>query len=170
MPLKNTQLFTKLKSEGLPGILYRSRFVIALLLAVLLLLASCKKIEAAIEEKNQNLLQEYFEANILNKDFTVRLATDSSNNITNQFAGYRFKLTKSTLTNGAMTATFGTTVFTGDWSANEDYSKLVITLPNTITSFSFLTREWKFTKKAIPVMELAPWGTTDPKVLHMERL
>jgi hypothetical protein len=170
MPLKNTQLFTKLKSEGLPGILYRSRFVIALLLAVLILLASCKKLEAVVEEQNQNLLQQYFEANILNKDFTVRLATDSSNNITSQFAGHTFKLTKSTFTNGPMTATSGTATYTGSWSANEDYSKLVITLPNTITAFSFLTREWKFTKKAVPVMELAPWGTTDPKVLHMERM
>jgi hypothetical protein len=170
MPQKNTQLFTKLKSEGLAGFIYRSRFVIALLLAVLILLASCKKLEIAVAAQNENLLQQYFEANILNKDFIVRLASDSSNNITSQFSGFTFRLTKATLTSGAMTATSGTMVYTGSWSANEDYSKLVITLPNSITAFSFLTREWKFTKKAIPVMELAPWGTTDPKVLHMERM
>jgi hypothetical protein len=169
MPLKNTQLFTKLKSEGLPGFIYRSRFIIALLLAVLILLASCKKLEEAIAEKNENLMQQYFENNILSKDFTVRLASDSGNNITSQFTGFTFKLTKNTLTDGPMTATNGSTVFNGNWAANEDYSKLVITLPNTISAFSFLTREWKFTKKAVPVMELAPWGTTDPKVLHMER-
>lgn len=169
MPLKNTQLFTKLKSEGLSGFIYRSRFVIALLLAVLILLTSCKKLEAAVEQQNQNLMQQYFENNILNKDFIVQLATDSGNNITSQYTGFTFKLTKNTLTDGPMTVATGSTVFNGNWAANEDYSKLVITLPNTITAFSFLTREWKFTKKAVPIMELAPWGTTDPKVLHMER-
>lgn len=169
MPLRNTQLFTKLKSEGVAGFIYRSRFIIALLLAVLILFASCKKFEEAIAEKNENLMQQYFENNILNKDFKVLLATDSSVNITSQFSAFTFKLTKSTLTNGPLTATTGSTVVNGSWAANEDYSKLVITLPNSVTAFSFLSREWKFTKKAVPIMELAPWGTTDPKVLHMER-
>ena len=48
-------------------------------------------------------------------------------------------------------------------------SKLVITLPTTPSIFVFLNREWRFTKKALPEMELAPWGTTEPLVLHMLR-
>jgi len=168
MPLKNTAIFTKLKSEGIPAFVYRSRFIIAILLAVLLLLMSCSK--QALIDQNRSLLEQYFEDNILNKDFKVQLATDTSADLTAQFSGYTFKLIKNTLLDGPMTATIGTTTLTGTWSCNDDYSKLVITLPTSVAAFTFLNREWKFTKKAIPIMELAPWGTTDPKVLHMERL
>ena len=168
MPLKNTVIFTIFKSETMPGFLYRSRFIIALALAALLLLSGCSK--EALAAANKGLLEQYFENNILNRDFNVQLATDSGVDITAQFNGYTFKLTQNTLQDGPMTATMGTIVLTGTWSANDDYSKLVISLPNSVAAFSFLNREWKFTKKAIPVMELAPWGTTDPKVLHMQRL
>ena len=168
MPLKNTAIFTQLKSQGMPGILYRWRFVIALAIATMLLLSGCSK--SALVAANKGLLEQYFEDNILNRDFIVQLATDSTADMTSQYNGYTFKLTENTLLDGPMTATIGTTVYTGTWSSNDDYSKLVITLPNTVTSFNFLSREWKFTKKAIPVMELAPWGTTEPKVLHMQRL
>ena len=168
MPLRNTVIFTKLKSEGMPGIIYRWRFVIALIIAIVLLLSGCSK--SALIAANKSLLEQYFEENILNRDFAVALATDSTANLTSQFSGYTFKLNENTLRDGSMTATMGSTVYNGSWSANDDYSKLVITLPNSVTAFTFLTREWKFTKKAIPVMELAPWGTTEPKVLHMQRL
>ena len=151
----------------MPGILYRSRFIIAVAIAALLLLIGCSKED--LIEKNRGLLEQYFEDSILNKDFKVKLATDSGVNLTAQFSSYTFKLIKNTLLNGPMTATDGTANLSGTWSCNDDYSKLVITLPNTVASFAFLTREWKFTKKAVPVMQLAPWGTTDPKVLHMER-
>ena len=168
MPLKNTAIFTKLKSEGMPGVIYRWRFVIAVALAAVLLLSGCSK--SQLVAANRSLLEQYFEDNILNRDFTVALATDSTANLTSQFSGYTFKLTKNTLLDGPMTATTGTTILNGTWSCNDDYSKLVISLPASVASFSFLNREWKFTKKAIPTMELAPWGTLEPKVLHMQRL
>jgi hypothetical protein len=168
MPQKNTPTFTVPKPRELPGIIYRLRFIIALGLAAVLLLSGCSK--EALAEANKSLLEQYFEDNILNRDFNVELATDSGTNLTAQFSGYTFILAKNTLRDGPMTATIGSTVLTGSWSANEDYSKLVISLPNSVTAFSFLNREWKFTKKAIPIMELAPWGTTEPKVLHMQRL
>ncbi len=152
----------------MPVVIYKSRFIIAIALAALLLLSSCSK--SALIEQNQSLLQQYFETNILNKDFKVHLAMDNGADITTQFSGYTFKLTKNTLVDGPMAATLGTTTLTGTWSCNEDYSKLVITLPNSVIAFAFLNREWKFIKKAVPIMELAPWGTTEPKVLHMERL
>ncbi|MBS1509872.1 MAG: hypothetical protein JST86_03475 [Bacteroidetes bacterium] len=152
----------------MPGFVYRLRFFIALALALLLLLSGCTKEQLAAA--NKNLLEQYFEDNILNQDFAVQLATDSSANLTAQYNGYTFKLLKNTLYDGVLTATNGGTAYSGSWSCNSDYSKLVITLPNSISSFSFLTREWRFTKKAIPVMELAPWGTTEPKVLHIQRL
>ena len=168
MPLKNTAIFTKLKSDGMPGFIYRWRFVIAVALAAVLLLSGCSK--SALIAANRSILEQYFEDNILNRDFTVALATDNGTDLTSQYSGYTFKLIKNTLQDGPMTATTGTTVLNGTWSCNDDYSKLVITLPASVPAFTFLNREWKFTKKAIPTMELAPWGTTEPKVLHMYRL
>jgi len=168
MQLKNLPIFTILKAEGIPGFIYKSRFLIAIIFAVILLLSGCSK--NVLVEQNRSLLEQYFEDNILNKDFIVRLATDNGTDLTPQFTGYNFKLVKNTLLNGPMTATTGTTTLTGTWNCNEDYSKLVITLPTSVAAFVFLNREWKFTKKAVPIMELAPWGTTEPKILHMERL
>ena len=152
----------------MPTVLYKSRFIIAIVLAVILLLSSCSK--SALIEQNRSVLEQYFESNILNKDFTVHLALDNGANLTNQFSGYTFKLTKNTLLEGPMTATNSTDIYTGTWSCNDDYSKLVITLPATVTAFGFINREWRFTKKTFPILELAPWGTTEPKILHMERL
>jgi hypothetical protein len=153
----------------MPALVYKSRFIIAIVFALLLLLlGSCSK--NTVTEQQQNILQQYFEENILNRDFSVHFASDDGTDITTQFSGYTFKLLKSTLVNGSMTAIIGTTTYTGTWSCNEDYSKLVITLPTAVSAFTFLNREWKFTKKAIPTMELAPWGTTEPDVLHMLRM
>lgn len=165
---KSTNIFTPFKLSDMPNFLYRSRFIIAIGFACLLLLSSCKK--NPITAAQRSLLEQYFEDNILTKDFVVQLATDTAKDLTPQYSGYTFKLLKNTLLDGPMTAVIGTTTYNGTWSCNEDYSKLVISLPNTVTPFIFLNREWRFTKKQVPTMELAPWGTTDPKVLHMQRL
>ena len=153
----------------MPKALYKSRFIIAIAFAVLLLLlSSCSK--EALAQQNRSILEQYFEDNILNRDFTVHLATDNGLDLTAQYSGYKFKLIKNTLLQGPLTAITGSTTYTGTWICNEDYSKLVITLPTANAVFDFISREWRFTKKAVPIMELAPWGTTEPKVLHMERL
>jgi hypothetical protein len=172
MQLKNIPVFTALNSKNMPDLIYKSRFIIAIAFAAILLLSGCSKsqLEALVEQPSQTLLQQYFEQNILNRDFKVELAADSTANLTAQYSNYTFRLTKNTLLTGPITATAGTSIYTGTWSCNDDYSKLVITLPNTVPEFSFLNREWRFTKKAVPIMELAPWGTIEPKVLHMERL
>ncbi len=153
----------------MPAKAFRSRYIIALLFAVLLLAISCKKTQDKIQ---QDLLQQYFETNILNRDFRVQLATDTANDITAQYDGYIFRLYKNTNYDGPMTGIKNGVTTTGTWSCNDDFSKLSIhlTLPSTPPEFTFINRDWRFTKKAVPVMELAPWGTTDPKVLHMERL
>ena len=120
----------------MPALVYKSRFIIAIAFALLLLLlSSCSK--NTVTEQQQNILQQYFEENILNRDFTVHFASDNGAEITAQFSGYTFKLLKSTLTNGSMTAISGGTTYTGTWSCNEDYSKLVITLPSSVTAFFF---------------------------------
>jgi hypothetical protein len=141
--------------------------------ALVLFIISCSK---KPPEYIANVYEQYFETNILNRDYIVRLATDNGTDLTAQYANYRFRLLKNTFYDGPMQATkIGVSpeeVYTGTWSSNEDFSKLVITLnqPSTPAEFNFLNRPWKFTKKEVPVMQLAPWGTTEPKVLHMERL
>ncbi len=127
----------------------------------------CSK--SAVQAAQATYAQQQFEDNILNKNFRVYLATDNGTDLTAQFTGYTFVLYKSTYFNGPMTAVKNGTTYNGSWSSNDDYSKLVITFPSAPPEFIFLNREWKFTKKALPIMELAPWGTLEPKVLHMER-
>ena len=115
------------------------------------------------------VLEQYFETNVLNQNFIINLATNNGVDITANYNGYIFKMLKTDYYHGPVQVTKGTNTYTGTWSSNTDYSKLVITLPATPSEFVFLNREWKFTKKALPQMELAPWGTTEPLVLHMLR-
>ncbi len=150
-----------------PNLLYNMRIWTAIILAIILLMTGCVK--KGVQQIQQDLLQQYFETNILNRDFDVQLATDNGTDLTAQYNGYLFKLMKNTLQDGPMTATIGGTTYNGTWQCNSDYSKLVISLPSTPAAFVFLNREWKFTKKAVPTMELAPWGTTEAKVLHMHQ-
>ena len=151
-------------------ILYKYRFIIAIAFASLLLFTSCKKLKAASGDRQA--LEQLFEENFLNRDFVVHFASDNGQDITSQYTGYTFVLTKTTsFSEGPISGTKNGVTYTGTWSTNDDYSKLVISLtsPSVPTEFVFINRAWRFTKKAVPIMELAPWGTTDPKVLHMER-
>ena len=140
-----------------------------LILVIFSTLTRCKKKQ---DEISQDILQQYFDTNILNRDFKVKLATDNGSDLTSNYTGYVFRLLKTTNYDGPMTAKRNDSTYTGTWSTNEDFSKLTITItqPFTPQSFFFLNRSWRFTKKALPVMELAPWGNTTPLVLHMERL
>jgi hypothetical protein len=156
--------------DDMPSLIYNNRYIIALLCAALLICGSCKKLPTTVPPET---LQSYFESNILNKNFVVEYAMDTSTNRTSEFSGYIFILTKTTsFLDGPMTGTKSGITYSGTWASNDDYSKLVINLntPTPPAEFKFINRAWKFTKKALPIMELAPWGTTDPKVLHMRRL
>jgi len=158
------------KFDGMSTLIFNNRFIIAVLCAAILLLSGCKK---PIETVSQNTLQKYFEDNILNKEFVVNYALDDTTNKTSDFEGYSFILTKTTsFYDGPMTGTKAGVTYTGTWTSNEDYGKLIISLnsPTPPASFAFINRAWKFTKKSLPIMELAPWGTTEPKILHMRRL
>lgn len=150
--------------------IYNNRIFIALAVATLLLLGSCKKTITTIPEKT---LQEYFEETILNKNFVVQYAKDTTTDLTSNYSVDTFVLKKgATFYDGEMTGKNGAVMYTGTWSSNEDYGKLVINVntPTPPDAYKFINRAWKFTKKSLPIMELAPWGNTDPKVLHMRRL
>ncbi|MDQ2721513.1 MAG: hypothetical protein M3Z26_17385 [Bacteroidota bacterium] len=135
------------------------------LVCFILLSTSCKKGASG----NNPLLEQYFETNVLTRNFIVSLARDTSNDITANYNGYIFVLLKDDLYHGAMTATKNATVYNGTWSSNSDYSKLIITLPTVPPEFNFLSRSWRFTSKDLPTLKLAPWGSTDPKLLNMLR-
>ena len=157
--------------NDIPGMLYKGRIIIALAFASLLLLSGCKKLKAASGDRAA--LEQLFEENFLNKNFVVHYASDNGVDITGQYTGYTFVLTKNvSFYNGPMTGSKGGVTYSGTWTSNDDYSKLTISLtsPTPPAEFDFINRSWRFTKKAVPIMELAPWGSTEPKVLHMERL
>jgi hypothetical protein len=128
-----------------------------------LFFTSCKK------SISQTVLEKYFSDNVIGKNSTVTLARDSTGDITSKYTGYTFVLLKTDYYHGPLKATKGSNTYMGTWSSNDDYSKLIITLPNTVPEFEFLSRSWRFTKKGNPTMELAPWGTSQPYLLHMTR-
>jgi hypothetical protein len=119
--------------------------------------------------QNSLPLQQFFETNVLNRNFVVTLAQDSSGNITSDYNGYVFVLLKTDFYHGPLTASKGTTKYEGSWVADSDYGKLTITLPDSPPEFQFLTRSWRFIKKDIPTLQLAPWGSTQPYLLNMTR-
>lgn len=168
---KKSSNFILPKVDTLMIIVYKHRVLIALLSAILLLTTSCKK--TIIDSLSESTLRQYFDEQILNKNFIVELATDTSINKTNNFNGYTFILSRTTsFIDGPMIAFKATDTIKGNWASSEDYGFLTINLnnPTPPTYFAFINRKWKFVKKDLPVMQLAPYGTTDPKVLHMRRL
>ncbi len=136
------------------------------LICCLLLFTSCKK---AGDLVNNPLLEQYFETNVLNRDFIVSLATDNNTDLTPNYTGYIFVLLKTDFYHGPLKATIGNTVYMGTWSSNDDYSKLDISLPVPPLEFTFLSRSWRFTSKNFPTLKLSPWGSTDALILHMYR-
>ena len=160
-------IFIQHKIHVMKTLIFKPVIIFFTAIVATFFLNSCSK--SAVQAIQQTAYEKQFEDNILNKNFRVYLATDNSVDLTSQYTGYTFVLYKSTYYNGPMTAIKNAVTYNGTWSSNDDYSKLVIIFPSTPTEFVFLNREWKFTKKSLPIMELAPWGTLEPKVLHMER-
>lgn len=137
--------------------------------------AACKKTTFVNPNGPQpsNPVEVYFAENVLNRPFVVELATDNGVDRTSEFTGYQFLLTNTTsYYEGQMTGTKAGVTISGTWGSNSDYSRLNILLntPSAPAEFGFLNRSWRFTRKNFPVMELAPWGSTAPLVLHMRRL
>ena len=142
------------------------RLLIFLFAGSLLLCFSCKK---TLQNLDQSVLSKYFEQYVIGNDFVVTLAKDSSTDITSMYDGYKFVLQETDLYHGPLKATYGSNVYYGTWATNSDYSKLDISLPDSIQAFPFLSRSWRFTKKTNPTLQLAPWGSTAPVVLYMTR-
>ena len=142
------------------------KFFPIILLLFLLVSTSCK---SKSDSGANALLEQYFDANVINRNFIVSLAVDKGTDLTADYSGYVFVLLKTDYYHGPLKATKGGRTYMGDWSSNDDYSKLIITLPSPPSEFGFLTRSWRFTSKKFPTLELAPWGSTEELVLHMYR-
>lgn len=135
------------------------------ILVLMSLLASCKK-----EISPDNVfLQQYFEQNVLNRNFVITLANDHDQDITTQYEGYVFRLLKNDFYHGVLKVTKGSDVYEGTWRCNEDYGKLTIALPDPPEEFAFLVRDWRFTSKDLPVLKFAPWGFDESTVLNLTR-
>ena len=137
-----------------------------LILTFLMLTFSCKK---SADKVSNSLAEKYFEMYVIGNDFAVTLAKDSTTDLTADYKNYKFVLLETDLLHGPLKATSGTDTYMGTWQTNADYGKLDISFPDSISVLKFLSRSWRFTKKANPTLELAPWGTTAPIVLHMTR-
>lgn len=125
---------------------------------------SCKK---SIKE---TLAEKYFSENVLNRDFEITYAKNEGEDITSTYLGYSFLLKKgSDFYNGPLIVTKGTDIYYGTWQADEDFGKLTIVLPSLPAEFAFLTRDWRFTSKKLPVLKFAPWGSDAKIALTMER-
>src|SRR5258705_3079016 len=135
-------------------LMYRPAGIFITALTMLFIFSNCSK--SAVEAVQQSAYEKQFEDNILNKNFRVHLAVDNGTDLTTQYSGYTYILYKATYYNGPMTAVKNGITYNGTWSSNEDYSKLVISFPSAPAEFVFLNRDWKFTKKSLPIMELAP--------------
>jgi len=152
---------------------FKQRKLLFLYLCVILFicisLLGCKK--KAEEVYVANIFEQYFEQNILNNDFIVSYSKNQGVENTIEFEGYRFRLLKNTYYDGPMTATKNGINYSGTWSSNSDYGKLIINInqPSIPNEFIFLNKSWRFTEKALPTMKLAPWGSTEDSELHMQR-
>lgn len=132
--------------------------------------AGCKK---AKEEVKVNLLEQFYELNVLNKDFIVSYANNGNEDITAQFEGYKFRLVKNTFYDGPLTATKNGVTYTGTWGFTQDYGKLTISMPtNDEPKFGFLNRDWRFIEKTPIKLKLNPWFRTEQDLteLHISRL
>jgi hypothetical protein len=139
-------------------------------IGIIILNTGCKKAKEAVQA---NIIEQFYEQNVLNKDFIISYANNGKEEITAQYDGYKFRLVKNSFYDGPLTATKDGITYTGSWSATQDYGKLTISMPlSPISEFSFLNREWRFIEKALPTMKLSPWIRTDTDAteLHITRL
>jgi len=174
MQQKNIPISILRKFENMPAFLYKGKFIIAIIIASVLLLVGCTKTPTGPNAQ----LEAFFSSNVLNKNFVVDSASDSTTNLTNQYSKDTFILQRDTSLqidssyySGPLIGNANGVIYNGTWSSNYDYSKLVInfTAPFPL-EFNFLSRAWRFIQKNFPIMQLSPWGSTDPKILYMRRL
>ena len=116
-----------------------------------------------------SLQEKLFEQNLLNQNFVVSFADDNGTVLTSNYTGYIFILEKIDYYHGPMKAIKNGITYLGTWSSNDDYGKLIITLPDTPAELKFLSREWRFKSKSFSLLKLAPWGQGDGINVHLSK-
>lgn len=101
---------------------------------LILLLLSCKKY---IQKKEQNAL----EAVVTNGFWYVSGYQQNDSDITASFSGYLFKFDA----NSTVTATFGTSSATGQWSDNIDARTVTANFPGAAAPLVNLNETWTIT-------------------------
>ena len=140
------------------------RNYIFILSGLLLLLMACH------DKKQNTILEQFFEDNILDQTFIITEANDGNTDLTSNYLGYNFVLKKgSDYHNGPLIVKNGSLTYAGTWSCDEDYGRLKIVLPSLPSAFTFLTRDWRFTSKALPELKFSPWGGSGSIKLTMKR-
>ncbi|MEO6681222.1 MAG: hypothetical protein ABIN48_00215 [Ginsengibacter sp.] len=140
------------------------KHLIIILLLPIVFCMSCNK-----EKKQASLQERLFEEVILNKDMVVSYAIDHGTELTADYKGFTFILTKTDYYHGPLTAKKNGMTYQGSWSANDDYGKLTITLPDAPKELKFLSRAWRFKSKSLKIIKLAPWGAGDDIIVHMTK-
>lgn len=154
-----------MKHPGNRVLIYRRLCYGLLIFVMICSLASCKK---KISPDNV-FLQQYFEQNVLGREFVITLAKDHDQDITADYKGYIFKLVKDDFYHGPLEITRAGSVYEGTWRCDEDFGKLTITLPDSPAEFAFIDREWRFTSKDLPVLKLTPWVGHNSAALNLTR-
>ena len=171
MLLKNLTKSTVDKLKNRPFFTFKRSLIISLFCFTALSITNCKKL--ALLSGDPTAMEQFFAENVLNKSFVVNFASDNNTDITNTFSNYLFNFSKTnSFYEGTITANKAGNTYTGTWSSNSDFSKLVIniTTPTVPSELEFLNRAWKFTQKDPQIMKLAPWDDNSAKVLHITRL
>ncbi len=140
--------------------------ILGIALTGTILFSSCDKDDTSNPSMTN---EEYFTNNALNRDFLVHLATDNGTDITAQFAGFTFRLTKTASLSGNISASNDILTENGTWSIDAAYDKITFNFPtSTISSLAFFNKQWQFTSRNSALIELsAANGETD--VLHFQR-
>ena len=140
--------------------------IIGISLTGTVLLSSCSK-----DDDDDNTTPSsnavYFSENALARDLLVQLASDNSSDITAQFSGYTFRLTKTATYSGTITASNDLLTVNGTWSIDAGYDKITFVFPtDVISSLSFFNKEWQFSSRSTTVIELV---AADGDILKFQR-
>ena len=139
--------------------------IIVISLTGTVLLSSCSKDDDDNTPPSSNAV--YFSDNALARDLLVQQASDNSTDITAQFAGYTFRLTKTAALSGTISASNDLLTVNGTWSIDANYDKITFVFPtDVINSLAFFNKEWQFSSRATTVIQLT---ASDGDILKFQR-
>lgn len=148
------------------NLFYKLMLILSISFTSTILLISCDK-DDDDSNSTPSSNSQYFSANVVGRDLLVQQASDNSTDITAQFNGYTFHLTKTATYSGTISASNDLLTVNGTWSVAGDFDKITFTFPtDVISSLSFFNKEWQFSSRATTVIELM---ASDGDILKFQR-